>query len=91
MTRLRYIKTNHLLISAKPVLCSNRFVNVILNINDMTFRIVDANNEKDVIIEGTQPSIHQLKRKAKSSLKLIGASFLDEVRGKKYIIEPTNN
>jgi hypothetical protein len=57
----------------------------------MTFRIVDANNEKDVIIEGTQPSIHQLKRKAKSSLKLIGASFLDEVRGKKYIIESTDN
>ena len=91
MTRIRYIKANHLLISKKPILCSNKFVNVILNVKDMTYSIVDANNEKSVIVEGTQPSIHQLKRKAKNALKQIGASFLDEVRGKKYIIETADN
>ena len=95
MTRVRYIKTNNLLINTKPILCNHRFVNVILNTNDMTYNVIDANNEKEVIIEGVQPSIHQLKRKVKECLKSIGASFLDEVRNthkqRKLIIETTDN
>lgn len=87
MTRIRYIKANNLLINTKPILCNNKFVNIVLNTTDMTYRIVDANNEKDTIAEGVQPSIHQLKRKVKESLKSIGAVFFDEVRGKKFVIE----
>lgn len=87
MTRIRYIKANNLLINKKPVLCNNRFVNVILNTHDMTYKIIDANNSNDTIIEGIQPSIQQLKRTVKQSLKSLGAVFFDEVRGKKLIIE----
>lgn len=94
MTRIRYIKQNGTLVSTKPILCNNRFVQITLNVETMRYKIVDSSTN-ELIVEGSEPSVHQLKRKAKDILKSIGATFLDEVRNtheqRKLVIEATNN
>lgn len=97
MTRVRYTKTdfnNTVLVSVKPVLCNNRFVNVTIDTDKMKYKLVDATSN-ELITQGVGADTASLKRKAKQDLRTMGAVFLDEVRNKngerKLVIETTDN
>lgn len=94
MTRIRYKRTNSELITTKPILCNNRFVNIRINLTNMKYYITDADSN-EVIIQGVEANVQSLKRKAKSDVQAIGATFYDEVRNgkkeRKLIIASENN
>lgn len=79
MTRIRYKKENNQLISVKPILAQNRFVNIIIDTNGMTYRVIDATTS-DTLITGVADTLYALKRNAKNSVLSIGAIFNAEVR-----------
>lgn len=79
MTRIRYKKENNQLISFKPILAQNRFVNIVINTNTMEYKIIDINSN-DTIVSGVSDTLYGLKRNAKVALLSIGAIFNAEVR-----------
>jgi hypothetical protein len=60
----------------------------------MKYYITDANSN-EVIIHGAESNVQGLKRKAKSDVQSIGATFFDEVRNgkkeRKLVIATENN
>jgi hypothetical protein len=87
MTRIRYKKTDKELVSTKPILCNNKFVNVKINLDKMTYCLIDATSN-ELILNGGAPDTQTIKRRIKNDLKSIGAKFFDEIRnGRKLIIE----
>jgi len=94
MTRIRYKKTNAELVSTKPILCNNRFINVRIDLSKMRYYLSDATSN-EVVVHGAASDTQSLKRRAKQDLKSIGATFYDEIRSngktRKLLIENENS
>lgn len=78
MTRLRYIKVQHYMLSQK-FLCGTRLVQIVLYPNDLMYEI---DTEKGTIKSGKANTLTSLKKKAKKAVIELGAVFCDEVRNR---------
>lgn len=88
MTRIRYKKDKekNCVISEKPVLCGNKFVNIIIYLDTMEWRIQDALTDK-VLFEGINNTLKKIKKDIKIATIKLGATFYDDVKSRKLIIK----
>jgi hypothetical protein len=79
MTRLTYKKINEHLLVSSEILCGKEFVKIFLYLKPLVYTI---GTEGKVLKAGNANTLVSLKRKAKSAVKDLGASFYEEVRNR---------
>ena len=84
MTRIRYKRNGNVLTSRRVYnLKDNLSVNVVLDLDAMTYALIDANGSGAVIASGGgTKNLSVLKIKAKEGLKNLGFDFNNESRNR---------
>lgn len=89
MTRIKYTKdteNKRLVVSTKPILCNNRFVNVIINLDTLQWKIIDAESKK-TLLSGVNNTLTKIKKDVKLATIKLGATYYDQVRGRRFILK----
>lgn len=87
MTRIRYKKDRlkNCLFSVKPILCNNKFTEIVIDLNSMEWKIYDAES-KDVLLSGINNTLTKIKKDVKIATMKLGATYYSEVKGRRLII-----
>lgn len=88
MTRIRYRKDKekNCIVSAKPILCGTRFVNININLDTLVWQIIDAEKQK-VLASGINNTLTKIKKDVKLETIKLGATYFDAVNGRRLIIK----
>lgn len=91
-SRIRYVvsdESGDVLRSARNYEVNNMSLAVFLNVDDMTYSIIDENSNKEVVVGSSAASLQMLKKAAKQSLVNVGVTFNPETRT--HVIEGNTN
>lgn len=87
MTRIRYAKNkeNNTLNSVRPVLCGTTFVRLLIDINKLSWFIINAENNI-ILSQGKNTTLAKIKKDIKLETMKLGATYFNEVRNRKLIL-----
>jgi hypothetical protein len=87
MTRIRYVKNKeaNTLTSVKPILCGSIFTRLSIDLNTMSWFIINAENNI-VLSTGKNNTIAKIKKDIKNETLKLGATYFNEVRNRKLIL-----
>lgn len=81
MTRLRYKKivNTSLLVSKADILCNNKNVNVVIDEATLVYKLYEVTS---VLVQGQGLTLSDCKKRVKNDLKVLGATFFQEIRNR---------